>query len=339
MSAKNAAYRAKIKGMSCASCEQVISNEIKKIDKVFLKSISAAKGEMIYCSNEPLYEKIKKAIEDAGYSLENIEQINELEDKKEGEKEQSSIANKSAGAGAGQKSISAFEIANSLLKGNSLLQAERKLLVAAFCSLAALLFATYILFIFGLKDIPNFTTAYLPLLLLGAISITSLVGAGYHFSSYHKPFSCSIGMMEGMTFGMMAGFMLGAILGASNGMFWGGFLGMAIGCIAGVWAGRSCGVMGVMEGLMAGIMSGTMGAMLSVMLLADPLILFLIPLISLCVIVLMALSYMRIKELGFLGDKVSSIPIMPMATISLFFYLLLSLIIIYGPKSGPVWGG
>jgi hypothetical protein len=179
----------------------------------------------------------------------------------------------------------------------------------------------------------------LPLLELAAVSVVAIVAAGYHFASYHKPISCSIGMMEGMTFGMMAGFMVGALLGASSGMFWGSVLGMLIGSAAGVWAGRPSGVMGVMEGLMAGVMSGTMGAMLSVMLLAEPLVIFLTLLIFLCALILMALVYMQIKELGLVERASSVAPFSSMASTSLILFVFLSLLMVYGPKSGPVFGG
>jgi hypothetical protein len=233
---------------------------------------------------------------------------------------------------------SAKEVIHGLITGQTHLKAERELLVRSSVALLALLAVlAFYMYIGVWSTIPGFGDRYLPLLVLGAIAVVSIVGAGFHFASYHKPISCPTGMMEGMTFGMIAGFMLGALLGATNGMFWGSTLGMVIGCIAGVWAGHSSGVMGIMEGIMAGVMSGTMGAMLSVMLLAEPLIPFLALLFGLCVLILIALAYMQIKELGLLGEKTRTPSTLVMVTLSLLLFGALSWLMLYGPKSGPVW--
>ncbi|MFH0927465.1 MAG: hypothetical protein V1822_02695, partial [Candidatus Micrarchaeota archaeon] len=127
------------------------------------------------------------------------------------------------------------------------------------------------------------------------------------------------------------------LIGATNGMFWGSVVGMVASSILGVWAGKCCGVMGVIEGLMAGIMGGTMGAMLSVMLLAEPLPLFLALLTALCSIVLVAISYMRIVEYGGLNGARIESPT-SMASTALVFFILVTLFMVYGPKSGIVWG-
>ncbi len=332
-------YKAKISGMSCNSCEQMISKAVAKVDGVKLESISAASGEMLYRSGEPRQSEIAKAVEEAGYRLDDIERVAEDEaGSDKGEKGEKTGKWEKAGS-CSPSSMRAREVIHGLMNGHEMLRAERQLLVASFGSLVFLLLVIYLLFLGGWRLIPGFAGTYLPLLVMGAVSVVSIVGAGYHFKSYHKPISCSTGMMEGMTFGMMAGFMVGALLGATNGMFWGSTLGMLIGCVAGVWAGRPSGVMGVMEGLMAGVMSGTMGAMLSVMLLAEPLALFLALLIGLCVLIMVALAYMQVKELGVLGEKARAVSITSMASVSLIFFSILSWIMIYGPKSGPVWRG
>jgi len=317
-------YKAKITGMTCGSCERIIAKEVEKIEGVLVHSISAASGEMEYSAGGEHHAAVRKAVEEAGYKLENIEEISE-----------------SATSGHScSKSPGVHEVIDGLVHGHADMRAERELLIRAGVSLLAVLaILAFYVYIGVWQNIPSFGEKILPLLVLAGIGVVALVGTGYHFASYHKPISCSTGMMEGMTFGMMAGFMVGALLGATNGMFWGSVLGMIIGCAAGVWAGHSSGVMGIMEGIMAGVMSGTMGAMLSVMLLAEPLIPFLVLLFAFCVLILIALAYMQIKELGLLGEKTQTPSTLSMVTLSILFFGALTWIMVYGPKSGPIWGG
>ncbi|PIT84557.1 hypothetical protein COU37_02650 [Candidatus Micrarchaeota archaeon CG10_big_fil_rev_8_21_14_0_10_45_29] len=217
--------------------------------------------------------------------------------------------------------------------------AERQLILFTAGSAIFLLMLAFFLYMGAWSSIQNFEKALLPLLALGAIASAVIVGVGYHFIAYKNPVSCEIGMMEGMTFGMMSGFLIGALVGASSGMFWGCVVGMLASCAIGVWAGKCCGVMGVIEGLMAGIMGGTMGAMISVMLLADPLIEFLILFEFLCLLVMVGLAYMRTVEYGRIGSAAKIEPPLSIASTCLIFFLLLSLFMVYGPKSGPVWLG
>ena len=321
-------YEAKIHGMTCASCERILSKYVSKLQGVTLVSISAAKGRMLVKTDGDKRAEVEKAVEEAGYRVGDYSA-----------KESAESADNSSCSSDSAALVSFKSIFYGILDNKPEWVAERRILVHSIGSLAALGLLLAFLYVGVWQTFPKFSTAMLPLLELAAVSVVAIVAAGYHFASYHKPISCSIGMMEGMTFGMMAGFLVGALLGASSGMFWGSTLGMLIGCAAGVWAGRNSGVMGIMEGLMAGVMSGTMGAMLSVMLLAEPLVIFLTLLTVLCVLILMALVYMQIKEFGILGKNASIATFGSMASASLIFFVFLSILMVYGPKSGPVFGG
>ena len=344
-------YEVKISGMTCASCERIITKYVSKLDDVTLLSISSAKGRMLIKTEGDKRAEIEKAVEDAGYRVTDYTARDSAESSahsgeqatenkagdccsKPGKKDTDASCSSDSAALVSFKSIF-----YGILDNKPEWIAERRILVHSIGSLLALGLLLAFLNAGVWHALPNFSTAMLPLLELAAVSVVAIVAAGYHFASYHKPISCSIGMMEGMTFGMMTGFMVGALLGASSGMFWGSVLGMLIGCVAGVWAGRPSGVMGIMEGLMAGVMSGTMGAMLSVMLLAEPLVIFLTLLIALCVIILMALVYMQIQELGTVDKAASVAPFSSMASTSLIFFVFLSFLMVYGPKSGLLFGG
>jgi len=225
-----------------------------------------------------------------------------------------------------------------IFSSNPKWEPERNLIIFTGIAVVSLLIILLVMSMTLFSQIPNFKEIYFPLLALSAIICAIITGCGYHFLAYKKPVPCSIGMMEGMSFGMMAGFLIGALIGATNGMFWGSIVAMVASSIIGVWAGKCCGVMGVIEGLMAGIMGGTMGAMLSVMLLAEPLPIFLALLTFMCSIVLIALAYMRIVEYGELGTNTRIESPISMTSTALIFFILLTLFMVYGPKSGPVWG-
>ncbi len=323
-------YEAKIIGMTCVSCEHAISKAVSRIDGVQVEHISAGEGRLVFKAREDRLEDVKKAIADAGYKVGDCCRSEGGMGKMGGEEKGTEIIG---------EIVSVKEVIYGILDEKAEWRAERKLLISSAGSLAAMLVLLAFLYVGVWQGVPGFWQARVSLLAIAAVSVVSIVAAGYHFASYHKPISCSLGMMEGMTFGMMTGFLVGALLGATNGMFWGTVLGMIIGCIAGVWAGRLSGVMGIMEGLMAGVMSGTMGAMLSVMLLGSPLIPFLWLLTFFCVLILAALAYMQIKELGRLGEKMEVEGMSSMASTCLIFFVILVVLMIYGPVSGPVFGG
>ena len=214
--------------------------------------------------------------------------------------------------------------------------AERNLIIFTGIATVSLLIVLFFMYVTILSPVQGIDKI-LPLLALGAITSAIITGCGYHFLAYKNPVSCSVGMMEGMSFGMMSGFLIGGLIGATNGMFWGCAVSMIVCSVMGVWAGRCCGVMGVMEGMMGGIMGGTMGAMISVMMLADPLPLFLALLTLMCSIVMVALAYMRTVEYGELkGARIDS-PFSITST-AMVLFVLLTLFMVFGPKSGPVWG-
>ena len=324
-------YEVKISGMTCASCERIISKYVSAVQGVELLSINSEGGRMLLKADGDKQADVEKAVSEAGYKL--VSYHPHASKQSDSQPSSSSYSSDSAAL------VSFKEVCYGILDARAEWMAERRIIINSAGSLAALGILLAFLYFGVWESLPKFSTAMLPLLELGAVSVVALVAAGYHFASYHKPVSCSIGMMEGMTFGMMAGFLVGALLGASSGMFWGSTLGMLIGCVAGVWAGRNSGVMGIMEGLMAGVMSGTMGAMLSVMLLAEPLIIFLTLLTLLCVIILMALAYMQIKEWGNLGKSAQFISFGSMASTCLIFFVFLCISMVYGPKSGPIFLG
>ena len=147
------------------------------------------------------------------------------------------------------------------------------------------------------------------------------------------------GMMTGMTFGMAGGFLIGAFVGATNGMFLGSIIGRATGMSLGYVTGRSCGVMGVMEGMMGGLMAGTMGAMLSAMLIYDRLVPFLFILVGTEGVILVAYSYMLYKEFGNMKQNDLKVSGMEFAVLALALNLALTVVYVFGPKTGYVLGG
>ncbi len=320
-----------IGGMTCNTCERLISKSVGQVPGVSIESINAMSGKMVVLAEEATLGEISKAIESAGYKA--------LGHKKTGMDKEGGKADEEDCIACDTSSLRANHVLENLMSSKSEWKAERQLLLYAFATMTGLLLLLGLMHIGLWKDVPKFASSTLPFLALGAISVVALVGAGSHFNSYHRPITCSTGMMEGMTFGMMAGFMIGALFGATNGMFWGSIFGLIAGCAAGWWGGRTVGVMGIMEGLMAGAMAGTMGAMLSVMLVAEPLPIFLVLLTSMCVAILMGLSYMNVKELGLIGTTARIPAFTSMASTSLIFFLLLAMIMVYGPKSGLIFGG
>lgn len=325
-------YIFSIGGMTCNSCERIISKAVGHVPGVSIETINAASGKMVVSAEEAALGEISKAIEASGYKA--------IGNKKAGGEE----VEVASGGGQGSPccdvaALKANHVLENLMSSKPEWRAERNLLLSAFATMTGLLIVLAFMYMGLWRNQPDFAATMLPLLALGAIAITAIVAAGYHFNSFHKPITCTTGMMEGMTFGMMAGFLIGALLGATNGMYWGSLLGSIIGCAAGWWGGRTSGVMGIMEGLMAGIMSGTMGAMISVMMVADPLPLFLAFLTLVCVTILAGLTYMNVKELGLIGTGAKTPSATNMASTCLIFFMVLAAIMIYGPKSGLIFGG
>ena len=168
------------------------------------------------------------------------------------------------------------------------------------------------------------------------ISAISIIAAVMHIKSYRYTVTHMVGMMIGMTFGMQTGMMIGTIIGATNGMFIGSMTGMLLGVLVGGYNGKCCGVMGVMEGMMSGVMGGTMGGMLGVMMNVDHIMWFM-PIFTLInIAILIGLSYMLFEEAIENNNTVVRIDLsfMKFFFISLIAVVLLSLLIIYGPKTG-----
>lgn len=173
------------------------------------------------------------------------------------------------------------------------------------------------------------------------ISVVVIGGVLWHFYSYRAKVTCMVGMMIGMTVGMQTGMMIGAIVGATNGFFVGAMVGMIIGVIVGAITGTCCGVMGIMEGMMAGLMGGTMGPMISLMMFFDHLHWFMPLYILINIIILGGLSYMLFEEVIEHNQNVKKRPVefVTFASICIIVMLVLSVVMVYGPKSSFVIGG
>jgi len=168
------------------------------------------------------------------------------------------------------------------------------------------------------------------------LAVVSIGAAMWHLNSYRASLTSMVGMMIGMTFGMQTGLMIGLIMGATNGMFVGSMAGMLAGVFVGWHNGKCCGIMGVMEGAMAGVMSGTMGAMIGVMLFIDRILIFMPFFMLINIMVMWGLSYMLFEEVVEDNPKAekSGIRFVRFFIYCILAVLLLSLIMIYGPKSG-----
>jgi copper chaperone CopZ len=196
------------------------------------------------------------------------------------------------------------------------------------------------LYLFTLKNIPDFISTYGWWILYLNISITTITAAVWHVYTYRTKITCMVGMMIGMTFGMQTGMMLGAIIGATNGFFMGAMVGMLLGSTIGAITGTCCGIMGIMEGIMAGIMGGTMGSMIAVMMLSDHILIFMPFYMVLNIIIVWGLSYMLYEEVvegkhGVTRDPIDFTTVCCFSIISTFILLM---IMLHGPKSLIVFG-
>lgn len=62
-------YTLKIDGMSCGHCEARVRNAVTELDQVTFISVSAANGTVEFEADETLLGRVKDAIEDAGYDV------------------------------------------------------------------------------------------------------------------------------------------------------------------------------------------------------------------------------------------------------------------------------
>jgi hypothetical protein len=300
-------YTLSLTGMTCATCEKVISR-VATQGGAYVKEVDSKDGTLKLICNENSLEPIKRKLAEKGFK-----------ERVEGEP---------ADSGRGDPDRVKDYIL-SVLAGEPQVEIEAKLMNYAAASAAILIG----LGIFSnlLKGFGSPSTAVALLLLVVATAVMT-VFSYLHMSCYRKSVPCMHGMMIGMTIGMMGGFLTGVLTGATNGMFVGSVVGMLFGIALGLGLGRFSGVMGAMEGVMAGLMSGTMGAMTSVMMLNDNLMAFLYILTGVCAVIFGGLSYMMYREAGSAPNPEYSGDFKRFFAASVLICTILIAIMIYGPK-------
>ncbi len=171
------------------------------------------------------------------------------------------------------------------------------------------------------------------------IAVISILTALRHLFMQPRKLPCLVGMMIGMTLGMQTGMMLGTIIGATNGLVVGALAGMILGILVGANAGNCCGIMGVMEGMMAGVMGGTMGGMIGAMFSLDH-ILWFMPFFMLANVAIIAgLSLMVYEEIAKKKSRSNTIEgCWEFVCICIIIAAALTLLIVYGPKTGVAGG-
>ena len=210
---------------------------------------------------------------------------------------------------------------------------SKKVLRYTLIGLLVLLILHLLAYFAFFSSITNFASRYGWWILYLDISVATLGGALWYYSSYKGYTSCMASMMIGMTIGMQTGMMLGAIFGAVNGYFIGAMLGMILGTFVGTLTGASS-VMGALQGMMSGLMGGTMGAMITVMMFTDHVLLFMPFYMLLNVAILAGFVYMYydevIKDNKELVKK--DIDIWTFTSICVIITFLLTALLVYGPK-------
>ncbi len=187
--------------------------------------------------------------------------------------------------------------------------------------------------------IPNFFSHYAWWLFYLDLSVASIGATIWYMSSYKGNVTCMTGMMIGMTVGMQSGMMIGAVVGGSNGFFTGAIVGMTVAVIAGTLTGAVCGIMGAVQGMMSGVMAGTMGAMITIMMFTDHVLIFMPYYMLINVVILLGLIYLFYEEVveGKKNVKIKSSDFMTFVSACIIITTILTLIMIYGPKS-PLFG-
>ena len=94
--------------------------------------------------------------------------------------------------------------------------------------------------------------------------------------------------------------------------------------------------MGVMEGMMAGVMGGLMGAMIGTMMRVDNILLFMPVFMILNLFIMWGLSYMLFEEVVEDNPTIQKKEINFLTFFSYCFIatLIITILIIYGPKTG-----
>lgn len=292
--------------MTCDSCGKLIKRVAEQNGAV-VTTIDFEKHSVIMACEPEKIDKIKHELAEKGYP----------EKGKEG------------GTRGNPERIKKY--ISAIVSGEPHVEVESKLTNYAIGSAAGLILLTGLGYTLAAKSIPN-ASAYIPLLFLAVIGSVMTVFSHYHMNCYRKAISCTNGMMVGMTMGMITGFMVGALIGATNGIFIGSTAGMIVGMALGANVGRCCGVMGAMEGIMAGLMAGIMGAMTSIMMLRENMVLFLYIVFGVCIFVLGGLSYLMYRESGAAPKVEFRANFGDFLAASLIFTLLLSAIMLYGPR-------
>ena len=217
-----------------------------------------------------------------------------------------------------------------LLKFND----SKKLLKYVVLNLVILFVIDIIAYFIFLNLIPNFITKYIWWIIYLDISIVTLGGSLWYYASYSGYVSCMASMMIGMTIGMQTGMMLGSVFGAVNGYFVGAMIGMILGTVAGLITGRAS-IMGALQGMMSGLMGGTMGAMITVMMFTDRVLWFMPFYMLLNVAILAGFVYMYYDEVIKDNKEVvkNNIPFAKFTSLCIISAIILSLILVYAPKS------
>ena len=213
---------------------------------------------------------------------------------------------------------------------------EYKMLKYSILSLALLIFLEFTLYSSFLRNIPDFLNKFGLWIFYIDLAVISIGSAVWHVNSYKMKIKDMTGMMIGMTFGMQTGMMIGTIIRATNGLFVGSTAGMLLAVIIGFYNGRCSGIMGVMEGMMAGVMGGVMGGMTGAMFVLDYISWFMPLFMLINIIIMFSLSYMLFEEVIEHNPKIEKnhTDFIVYFSYILIFTVLLSLIIIYGPRTG-----
>jgi len=307
-------------GMHCESCARIIERTVSRYDGARVASIDTADNRVVIESRQGQLEAIRNELRAKGYQL-------LLPDERAAE-----------GFEAGSPRRGLEFVMGVALNARGF-ETEHVLLRYAVGAVAIVLAAQAVLYAALFRSTPGFLDTYWSVTLLTVFSVVAFLFAYHHSNAFRKSSSCMTGMMTGMTFGMAGGFLIGAFVGATNGMFLGSIVGLATGMSLGYVTGRSCGVMGVMEGMMGGLMAGTMGAMLSAMLIYDRLVPFLVILTVTEAVIMAAYSYMLHKEFGTMRRSDLRVSGPEFATLALALDMALTVIYVFGPKTGYVLGG
>ncbi|MGV8086368.1 MAG: hypothetical protein ACP5N1_01930 [Candidatus Woesearchaeota archaeon] len=215
---------------------------------------------------------------------------------------------------------------------------SKKLLTYVSINLVIILVLDILIYLLFFNNVSDFINKYSWWILYLDLSVVTISGSLWYYSSYKGYISCMASMMIGMALGMQTGMMLGAVFGAVNGYFIGAMVGMILGTIVGVITGRTS-IMGVLQGMMSGVMGGTMGAMITVMMFTDNVLWFMPFYMLLNIAILFGFVHMYYNEVIKDNAEVIKINIsfIKSTLLCVTACILLSSLLIYAPKS--IWFG